>query len=43
MPKSRTRQQEYDSYFSKMSWNGDAIPTVNLVKISESEAIIAKN
>lgn len=24
------------SYFSKMSWKGDAIPTANLAKISES-------
>ena len=24
------------SYFTKMSWKGDAIPTANLAKISES-------
>ena len=30
------------SYFSKMSWKGDAIPTANLTKIFENEGVTAK-
>ena len=31
------KQDEHNaSYFTKMSWKGDAIPTANLAKISES-------